>query len=228
VRVTILDGSSNARDGDITCFHPLVLPDDIIPISDAVEAGKQVAEAIDNGSALDWRRAPLKDTQILDVIGFELPIEIASVVSDQQWVRLSNTIRVTVSVHREVAEKVNIIRSCQGSGEIRNYPIISLNSNARQYTVEAVYSGADFFTLMPGELEEFHMKFRCDSPGVYTIRMELPYRYGDQSDTIIFSHADLVCPVSYFKWSRYPDPPNKLIGGEFYVWNEGDYEPKSP
>ena len=40
VRVTILDGSSDARDGDITCFHPLVLPNNIIPISDAVEAGK--------------------------------------------------------------------------------------------------------------------------------------------------------------------------------------------
>ena len=93
VRVTILDGSSDARDGDITCFHPLVLPDDIIPISDAVEAGKQVAEAIDNGSALDWRRAPLKDRQILDVMGFEIPIEIEAVRSAHILIILSHVRR---------------------------------------------------------------------------------------------------------------------------------------
>jgi hypothetical protein len=194
----------------------VVLPSHIDPGADAGTAREQVDRALQSGSSSLWSRSP--DAEEGKSMLLTVPFEIGSAVQGRTRFRLSNTFRVTVRVRPEGAERVNVLSTCAGAEAIlRSSDVVELVSRPTEYTTEVTFPQGDYFSLMPGEFEEFVFKFRCVQPGVYAIGFAVPFTLRSRPDTLRFVHPDLVCPRSLYRWQRTPSYTNRLSGGDELV-----------
>ena len=104
-------------------------------------------------------------------------------------------------------------------GQIRNFSETILRSDLKNFTQQATFSGADFFTLQPGEFERFKIPFECDAPGYYKISVTSAYKYQGNTGTLSFPEFKVLCPKAFTVWNV--DSMGPIVGVENYSWSNG-------
>jgi hypothetical protein len=202
-------------------FCPIsrVLPGYVHPEENEQEALAQVLQSIEDKSYEKWQQAPFGES-------FKLGSLITSVSQDIERIKLSNTAHVEV-IAKDVPDHINvyITGQCAG-GSNRPFPPIALDSAFKTYSGSIINTHFDYFSLQTGEFEVFEFTFNCKSPGIYNVRLEVPYELGEDARTItIHNSAELVCPKSYTEWFDLGFNDNTTFDRvKNYVWNGEQYE----
>jgi hypothetical protein len=206
------------------CGPPRVLPSAVDPMRDRAAAEARVATALATDEFRDWPIVPGfegVDGQPLDEPARPegIRITIRSTVQGRNWIRLENTVPVSVGVQRSLPEHVNIVtifHQCGGAGTIRTFePVVELHSRSNSYQLTTRNTDAPFFTLQPGEFEVFLFQFRCEGSGLYSTTLRLPYRYPDNNGDITLGVGRMPrfgCPQRVTHWSFYHDLMTELTG----------------
>jgi hypothetical protein len=196
------------------CSIAALLPDAVDPVADPVKASDEFQRQYQDGRVASWVKVPAREGVIM--------VQVSALPGNRSWAKLGNQAQVSISVHKEIPEHVNIIQECGGGGEIREFEPIELGrEDISAYSIKVSYSEVDFFTLQPGEFEEFSFSFRCRSPGLYQLKIEIPYEYETEQGLVgLLSHT-LLCPQTFTEWSALAGPPMLSMGR--YEWNESEY-----
>lgn len=193
-----------------------VIPDYIKPSNGVEQALKQIIEAENRGEIF-----PLA---VSYGNRLSLSIEFRSKVQTNDWLKLDNKMKVTITSDSNVKSKVNIreVSGC-GGGMFRYFsPDVGLNTDYPTYSLDVEYDDFDFFTLQPGEFEYFDLAFYCQTPGIYTVSIELPYSLSNASDYYTYTvPVQLVCPENFSLWNSYPI--NTLQYGGDFKWDGKEY-----
>jgi len=192
-----------------------ILPDYINPFNGIEQSITQIAEAEARG-------------ELFSLVGnyASIKLEFRNIMQGTDWIKLSNSINISVTSDGNVEDKLNLwhVEGC-GGGDYRFFsPDVSLETSYPVYSVKAQNSDFDFFTLQPGEFESFDFNFYCKSPGIYTVSVELPYSLLDVSYNYTYTiPAKVICPKSYSLWNSYTA---KMLeyGGDF-IWDGEKYAP---
>jgi hypothetical protein len=152
---------------------------------------------------------------------------ISSIADTNNWVQLDKSVNVAVSVETNIPSHADVFNGvgCGGTGSIREFSQTTLRTDMQNFTKEATFSGADFFTLQPGEFEIFSIPFKCNAPGYYTISVSTKYTYENQSGIVDFPEAHVLCPNTYTIYSVSTN--DQIVGVENLKWQNGNYS-KSP
>lgn len=143
----------------------------------------------------------------------------------ETFMEVGSELTVTVAFHEPEQPSADVIadsKPCSVS-EIREFSNVELASGFASYTTSSTFP-ADFFKLAPGEYEYFDVPFKCKGPGVYTVKVELPYRIKDEKGVIaLASPSTVVCPEKYTVWENYSTDFNKVMfgAGKNYSWDPG-------
>lgn len=141
---------------------------------------------------------------------------ITSIATSNNWIQLDKSVDVAVSVETNIPAHADVFNGvgCGGTGSIRKFSQTPLRDDMQNFTKEATFSGADFFTLQPGEFEIFSIPFKCNAPGYYTISISSKYTYESQSGNLEFPEAHVLCPNSYTVYSVSTD--DQIVGVESF------------
>jgi hypothetical protein len=155
-----------------------------------------------------------------------IAVQISSLVSDTRWIKIANELTVDVTTQKDMPEHVNTINygQCGGTGEIRRFPSMNFSTDFDTYTIRPTYPDADFFTLQPGEFEEFVIPFECKSIGIYYFTINVSYEISNISGV---SDSDktvgFMCPQTYTAWGFDPFV-HQFLSSITYQWNGNGYE----
>jgi hypothetical protein len=210
-----------------TCPGPRVAPNYIGLEQNLAAALNQIEDAANTGEYERWPLAPImefSDTQK----GFIVMLRITSLLPEgSEQVDIGSPILTSVLLMRDAPETINIIAAgqCGAAGTIRHFSPVALSASDHKI---ATSSDAPFFYLKPKETEVFQFTFPCQSPGMYNIKLEIPYTFVDKSGSIIVeSPTELVCPksVSYWRFIDYTGaiPPEITT----YTWDGTSYQKTS-
>jgi hypothetical protein len=202
---------------EIPCTLQL-LPPTIDPVQDIAFAKQQALEAIANEESRSWLSAG--DSA-------EIVIRVSSITKSQEWIEIGNQLLLDISVQEDLPEHLNLIHygDCGGQGKIRNFSPIDLTAEFDAYSLQSSFTEFDFFTLEPGEFEDFIVPFTCKAVGIFQIKVNMSYVYANIPNvTDSDQTATFVCPQTFTVW--------EFIGREFlnydnYRWNGEGYE-KAP
>lgn len=195
-------------------------PSKIIPENidtDTSQAQIQIGEAIQSMAYNQWSIGPHAS----------IPIILKNTTSDNNWIRLNNTIKATINLLSTTApEKANVITGFGGcgGGQLKYFPEIELATSFDEYVQNSTYTEFDYFTLQPGEEELFIVSFKCASTGVYKFNIEISGTFNNEEGVLIISDTPpVVCPASYDSWF--------VEGSTFYMdksyfWDGSDYSIK--
>jgi hypothetical protein len=205
--------------GWLPCGQPVVLPGAIDPWQDINGAYDRVIKARKNGDFETWQVGPaiLQDKSQ----NFLLTLDLTSRVQGNEWIKLDNTLAVTVERVAEAPEHANQViatRPCSGGGANHTFPELGIEKD----TVLTLASPeASFYYLQPGQLDIFGLPIHCAAPGVYRVRFSMVYTHLETSDEIVFAAPELVCPGSTSQWDVVQEMQFKAD----YAWNGSAYEP---
>jgi len=146
-------------------------------------------------------------------------------IANNDWIKISKSLNVSVSTTSTIPAHVDVvnIEGCGGTGHNRVFPSINLRSDLSNFTQELTFSGADFFTLQPGEFEVFEVPFGCEDLGYYNISVSTEYTYQGESGIAEFPEFNVLCPQTFTVYSITAD--GSLIGAENYSWKNGKFSP---
>jgi hypothetical protein len=202
------------------CPARKVMPDYIVPKDGSVEAFEQVYEAYLDWETLNrWPTVPQEDGR------FNGDLWLTSLVEDNRWIRLGTTVTAKVTVDADVPEHVDvvIIGQCGEVGTTREFPSVTLASDFADYRVQSTFAEADYFSLEPGEFENFDFDFVCDSPGAYRLSLELPLEmrelFGTATQRAI---EELICPQTFTLWDALSFEYLEYVGD--FQWNGSGYD----
>lgn len=154
---------------------------------------------------------------------FLLDFWLESLVKGTEWIRLDHTLKVEVRAHR-APDHLNVYQeSCGGGGgEARDFPALNLRAEADNSTLRTTFSRFDYFTLKPGEVEEFHVPLICREPGEFDVSVTLSYVLSGKESTAIWnSPAPFICPKTMTLWSS--DNGDRFGNQVKYEWDGQDY-----
>jgi hypothetical protein len=201
---------------------PRLLPPTINPADDITIAAQQFTQDFNNHNDVSWLLAPTGSWS------GNIGLHISSIVANTGWIKIGNKLTIDVTTQKDLPERVNVIDYglCGGAGEVRNFPAINFSNNFDTYEVKPIYTKADFFTLQPGEFEEFSIPFECKSVGIYYFKVNVSYEYSnfsgvtDSDETVGF-----ICPQTFTSW-RFDVFGHQFLSSETYQWNGNGYEKK--
>ena len=170
-----------------------------------------------NDSFLSWPVAPFVNSQYNSNLS-QIGIVITALGTNDEWIKISNTVNITVS-YETISDIVQIIEITGSGGtginRISSSPII-LTSNYKKAEIDATFIDGDYFTLQPGEMEIFEIPLICSSPGSYKITITVNYSYKGINYISRFSKFPTqLCPLNVVYWSWE-------IGLGF--WNRQEYK----
>lgn len=205
------------------CEDPRLLPNTINPNDNNSLATQQFTQAWKSDEYLNWPLAPSG----VDGRG-ELILNVSSVGDNKEWIKVANKLQVDVVAQKDIPEHVDVVgfSQCGATRERRIFDEIYLSTDFNEYKLNSTFAETDYFTLQPGEIEEFLLPFVCKTPGVYVLMASLSLEYlqieyvTDSNQLFIF-----VCPQSFTFWKVDPTYPQFLLS-ETYQWNGVDYEEK--
>lgn len=155
---------------------------------------------------------------------------ITNISDEQDWIYLEKELTISITNSGAAPDDSHILylEGCGGAGEIRKFSQVSLRSDFDKYDSTAISTGADFYTLEPGEFEIFEMHFTCQSPGFYRVQFNLPISYKDEEGLIPYSGiAGFLCPENaryYVGELLSLDVPGVPIHDILdYEWTGSDY-----
>jgi hypothetical protein len=204
------------------CDDPAVLPAYLDPTLASSSIAEKFGEALSNGSWTDWPKAPLFNAWSNQIGGTELPLRVQHILRGGEWIELSNKFQIKIHVSSNFPDHVNIIRICEGVGQIRTTPkIVSLQNENIEYTVETEFPDGDFYTLEPGAFEVFSLRFQCSNPGLYTAVVRIPYSYAEQSGYLEYVEK-IICPKIATMWSAVT-ADGQTGRQESFMWSGDQY-----
>ncbi len=200
-----------------SCDEPVVIPSEYDIEGDPEEAIQQIVEDRNSNENEPWLIGPGGRQYI------SLARNIVSKNENQEWIQLSNTVRVSIRGRDTSPDHANVMMNCAGAGNKRVFPSIELDPQFNQYEVSTTYQEADFFSLQPGEFESLHFIFQCKTPGTYSVRLSMEYLYLGQPGAITIDSPDLLCPRSYSLWEIWEMPPFPSTKLGDFVWDGSGY-----
>jgi len=209
----------------LSSCDPRLLPPTINPSDDISIAAQQFTQDLDNHNDRSWLLAPSPNRK--PESGF-VNLRISSIVADTGWIKINNKLIINVSTQKDVPEHVNVIDYglCGGEGQIRRFPSVDFSNNFDTYELKPIYTEADFFTLQPGEFEEFEIPFECKSVGIFYFKVNISYEYSNISNTTDSNKTvGLICPQTFTSW-RFDVFGHQFLSSETYQWNGNGYEQK--
>lgn len=217
-----------------------VVPDYITLVQNDPSSYERINE-LDELTNLPIAPLQLEDPQIYNIISIS-----NSSATTGDWIKIENSISVTINVLSEDVKHVNLWRitdtGCGGVSGKFFLPEISLNHNNDSLPQTIKSDEYDFFTLQPGEFDEFNLTFICDNPGTYNISdIELKVSYKNRTEVVHVPWGDtiIVCPDTYSFWytkfsylvqKSFTDKPqtSPMTLGDDYFWNGRQYEKVVP
>jgi hypothetical protein len=144
-------------------------------------------------------------------------------IADSDWIEINKSLNISVSTNTSIPQHVDVVamQGCGGTQQIRDFPSLSLSTDLKSFTKKSTFSGADFFTLQPGEFEKFNTHFECETPGFYDVSVTVEYSYQGENGVIEFPKFQALCPQSFTVYSI--DPGGYFFGAEKYTWKNGKY-----
>ncbi len=163
-----------------------------------------------------------------------LMLHIESIIDSNKWIKIEPKVKVTIERDEAgLPETTNVVLvgECGGTGEPRWADRVVLLAAGNQKKEQVIaFKKAPYYTLQPGEFEEFEIKCLCGSPGAYTITYELPFSISGQSGTMVFKDTKrIICPDAYNLWSTrtLDDDQEAEVGGlhliDAYRWDGTNY-----
>jgi hypothetical protein len=185
----------------------------------AIDPNGNTAEQIDSTNPIatvriNWPIVPFQLNSVLFTL---------TSTADADWIEIDKSLDVTVVTNSSIPQHVDVIElsGCGGTQQIRDFPETNLRTDLSSFTQKSTFSGADFFTLQPGEFEKFNVPFLCDAPGHYIISVDANYIFQGENGTIDFPEFDALCPESFTIYNT--DGSGYLFGVETYTWGNGEY-----
>ncbi len=183
------------------CVDSLIAPDYMLPLLGTSEANTKYTDALNNGETDTWDLAYYSD----EGSGYGSIFYIESKTGNQEWIRLENTFAITVYA-QTVSGNMAVIENqtrC-GGGDYRipeNDGLVKLSSDLSAYSLFMNYPEADYYTLQPGEPETFIFTPDCDTPGIYTLKIDIQFTYKGEKRTYPWvSPRHFVCPETFDHW----------------------------
>jgi hypothetical protein len=207
------DGNKILNIEETSVCNPRVLP---IAINASGDTQEQIMNTDPWTNRLHWALIP-ENSEL------SMRFNISSIADSNNWIQLDKSLNVSVSVETNIPDHTDVFNGvgCGGAGNIRKFSQTPLQADMQNFTKEVIFSGADFFTLQPGEFEIFSIPFKCNTPGYYTISISTKYTYENQSGIIEFPDAHILCPSSYTVYSISTD--DTIVGVESFKWQNGNY-----
>jgi hypothetical protein len=210
-------------DGLDTCREPVIFPSEIDPVHRPDEAREQIMQAHTTSEIWKWRRVPTdqfhNDQWVRNVIKIQLRV---SSFNQQDWVKVDNTIFVDIKTFATPLNHVNALQDCAGAGEIRYFTPVFLNSHTAGTQLKTFYPDCDYFSLQPGEFEVFNLQFHCVEPGIYSVKIRIPWsKNSGESGLFTLDLPDFVFPLTYTTWSMLGNLQANACS--MYQWNGSDY-----
>jgi hypothetical protein len=224
------------------------LPGTILPAQDSDTMREQLAQAIATKQIDTW---PVAGPDITALIAGDkqgalrrLYMTITGTGTGKVNIHLLSHANIIVTrqelpAHVDVAtvRSTNILdaKSGCGSGTNRTSPPTALTDEFVQYSDERKYTDDPFLTLDSESSEVLVFPFECQSPGIYTLQIALPYRdnFRAVSDTYVSGdRPTIVCPSSFTFWpityvrgdSDSNKPSVQLGIPKQYYWNGKRYQ----
>ncbi|AKD56957.1 esterase/lipase family protein [Spirosoma radiotolerans] len=198
-----------------------------------VEGSAQIQERLYNHPS-DYSNWPAV-ADIHSIYNHFITIESTVRGAENSWIKLGNKFTVTFSVDTTTAPKdidVVLMGEC-GDGRDPRYSktIIALDPANAEKKISVPFDAHKFYTLQPGEFEQFIMNFSCKVPGVYSVRYDLPFSISGKVGKIFYNTNDdelkIICPKSYTLWDTgFFNERNNLTRIETYRWDGQNYEGK--
>ena len=213
---------------------PRVLPTSLDPRRDPVAAADAMREIRRRG---EWWKMPIIPAGVLgdQLDPSALFASIWSTVPGKETIRLGNKVSISVQVNRSIALRdidAAYDFTCGGGGEPKIFPEVSLDSSANQtdYSTVVTHEKYQFFTLAPGEEEEFVFPLRCNGVGYYSLDIRVPYDLPNRSGEVHLPDVpQLACPSEVTLWAYGPliweSPPGSrpLFREGSFVFEDGEY-----
>lgn len=182
------------------CTDSLIAPDYMLPLLGTTEGNTKYAEALNSGETNDWDIAYYYDES-----GYGSIFYIESRVAGQEWIRIENTFAITVFPQMTSGNMPVIENQTRcGEGDYRkpgNDGLIKLSGDLAAYSMYMNYPEADYYTLQPGEPEAFIFTPDCDTPGIYTLKIDIQFMYEGEKRTYPWtSPRHFVCPETFDHW----------------------------
>lgn len=203
-----------------------VLPQGVeLDREDSEKALTQLQAAMDTNFS-GWNLGPdVAEHRVFDA-DFTLRLDLTSVVSATSWIRIDNPTSVSVFVEQAPEQSQLVqVAECGGAGNIRTFPVIDLvntDSGLSDFSLKTRFPEYDYLSLQPGEFEILLYSFNCSSPGVYLLKLDVPYKYVDQAGSItVVSPPRLICPKSFSLWESNGYSYVSYVGE--FTWNGNSY-----
>lgn len=189
----------------------------VLPI--AVDPSGNVGEQISNTNPTStirqgWTVANIGSSSFL----FQLTSSSAG-----DWIKISKSLDVNVSADSSIPRHTDVLNmpGCGGTGQIRDFSSIKLRTDLSSFSQKTNFTGADFFTLQPGEFEVFSVPFQCSAPGYYRVSITAEYSYQGENGVMEFPEFDILCPQSATVYTTYDG--ESIAGAENFDWKNGKY-----
>lgn len=183
------------------CIDSLIAPDYMLPLLGSPTAKTKYAEALNSGEKNNWDIAYYNEKS-----GYGAIFWIESRVTGQEWIRLENTFAITIYPQPTSGNMAVMENSTRCGGAEYRAPkdgedLISLSNDLAAYSMYINYPEADYYTLQPGEPETFIFLPDCETPGIYTVKIDIQFLYqGEQRIYAWTSPRHFVCPESFDHW----------------------------
>jgi hypothetical protein len=145
--------------------------------------------------------------------------------SQLNWVKIENRFSINVFVDSQVPDNLNIISiSGCGGGFNRDLGRVALTNqnNLREYSISLNSPDVDFFTLQPGEFEDFFVYLECKAPGVYSFTITINLEYTNQAGKItIAPSTKMLCP---YRFNKFTSHGGDLLYEGKVEWNGNEYK----
>ncbi len=186
---------------------PIVLPESIDPAHDLSRAVAYVHEKNNR-----MTETGIVDTKLILPSDSSNPTDgfdarISNIRNGGDWLRIDNGARISVLGYQNVPETINVLHiypGCAAGGMNRRFSPVALSpTDIREFTTE--YPESDYFSLQPGEFEIFMYTFNCTQPGLYDIKLSIPFTTARNAGLIELDEApSLICPKSVKFWMYDP------------------------
>lgn len=198
----------------------------VIPNSNDLSHGdtpsNEIGRAIIDGESNNWEIGPLPSNEI------SVNISVKSKVTENEWIKLSNTIQVNIKPYSEsLTEYTHLVFEMAGGGgsNFKEFPIVELKNGYDQYSINIKNDDYDFFTLEPGEYDVFVLHYTCKSPGIFHVALEQQYTFKSENGTILWTDLPLIyCPEKIIFWDFFRTGANDFIFSPTeYFWSGSGY-----
>lgn len=183
------------------CDDPAEIPATFDLEAEPTTVAQKIEEVINDGSWTTWPKAALWAVSADQAGSIELPLKIQHILRNAEWIELDNTFQIIVHVNQSLPEHTNILQFCgEGIGKIQTTSeLVFLKTDELEYTSEVTFPEGDYYKLEPGEFELFNITFQCTAPGSYSILIQVPYIYAEQSGNLEFSE-NITCAQTATIW----------------------------